>query len=199
MKHYLKAIQFSKEFRKIFKVGDEVNFFPGITLLVGDQGSGKSSVLSCILGKNREKAIKPIWGEDGGNSKGLGVASFDFEHDNPRIKGHFPLNATGNQMAFQIGVKWQSHGETNLMLSRGMLGKDLPKDSSIICLDEPESGLSVRSQYKVWDFLSKAAESGKQLIIATHSTILIEQASKVFSMEHRQEMTAAEFLKTQQP
>lgn len=49
----IKSIKFKKDFRKIFEADSTIEFRPGINIIVGDAGSGKSSLLNIIEGRIR--------------------------------------------------------------------------------------------------------------------------------------------------
>jgi len=87
----------------------------------------------------------------------------------------------------------RSHGETILpMLS------ELTKCSGIvILLDEPETSLSIKSQFKLAEIIHDIKNNGNQLFIATHSPILMNAHGVVLSLEHREWMKADDFISTQ--
>lgn len=60
-------------------------------------------------------------------------------------------------------------------------------------IDEPESGLSIRSQYLFSEHCKKLAKKN-QLIIATHSIVLMLEVGEVLSLEHKKWMPAPEFI-----
>lgn len=190
---------------RVFEKGEELQFFPGITLLVGDQGCGKSTLIKEIAPefKMGSKNIELLFGKDLPEGKKLSFLRFDSENDNPRTKGYFDWDDKLFGGVFQVQAKWMSHGQCGStvlirLLSKAIMDiKDKQLDPSIICLDEPESGLSIRSQYKLAYFLRAVASWGHQVIVATHSLPLITEIGKVYSLEHKTHMTADEFVNTQ--
>lgn len=88
----------------------------------------------------------------------------------------------------------KSHGETILP----MLEELTSLENYVILLDEPETSLSIRSQHKIVDAIRKMLLNGNQVIIATHSSIIMEAFGKVLSLEHRRWMPSKVFLQTQQ-
>lgn len=88
----------------------------------------------------------------------------------------------------------QSHGQSIFPLiqksTEGMEG-------GVVLLDEPETALSVRSQHKVAKILLDLAKKN-QVIVATHSPIIMAITNNVLSLEHRKWMKREEFLETQQ-
>lgn len=97
--------------------------------------------------------------------------------------------------------KFKSHGETLLP----MLQQFIDKKSGLIYIDEPETALSMRSQYKFVEIVKSAVEKKNQIFIATHSRIVIEELASimdepaVLSLEHRQWMSPKDFIETQLP
>lgn len=87
----------------------------------------------------------------------------------------------------------RSHGETIMP----MLEKLINVKNCVILLDEPETSLSVRSQYKIASIINKLAANGNQLFIATHSPIIMQAHGTVLSLEHNKWMSSGEFLDTQ--
>ena len=160
-----------------------------ITLLVGDQGAGKTTLLTHIAKgadngyvqckKNVEKPIS--------------VHHYDTEKDNPRIQAG--LMNGDDEMMFQIGSMFASHGESLIQL---MIKNLLMPKASLVLIDEPEAALSVRSIHKIIDALEFGNnEFYNQYVIATHNVTLIEHIGEVYSLEHQKKMTASEYLSDQ--
>jgi predicted ATPase len=191
----LEFIRFKADYR-CFEKGYKLTFKPGLNLLVGDQGSGKSTVIQLIRDaaatkstsftrKDAEKVVKVL--ADGPTY----VRCFDFEKDNPRTQSGF-----GDNIMFQVASIWKSHGEVaRAILSTLTKMKDL--DKSTFVLDEPDTALSPRSCYDLVKVFRKATKAGTQLLVAAHNPILIEGAPEVYSLEHREWMSGVEFLRRQ--
>lgn len=181
----IKKISFPNDFR-CFKAGWSMEPKPGLNLLVGDQGCGKSTLLELLGNNHRHIADYTLE-----NHELVETFFLDTEKNNPR--GLSDLSDTHLPAAVAIGSRWKSHGETILQL---VLTSSQAKDS-ILFVDEPEAGLSVRSQFKVLNALQKAQKQGCQIFVATHSQILIEAVDSVFSLEHNAWMTPQDFIQTQ--
>jgi len=179
------------------KVGASITFQEDITLLVGDQGCGKSSFLR-LLGDNRDLDVQL---SDLCKEKGAKTFYFDFENDNPRVKNP-ELFTKPNGESVGIGYggalasRFRSHGQ--ILLNYSVEGLKQAEEC-IIFFDEPESALSVRSQYKMINEIHRCVNDRScQVVIATHCLPLIESVQNVYSMEHNEWMSSLEFLKTQQ-
>jgi predicted ATPase len=186
---HLKSIKVIKDDHYFLEKGFEIKDLLDITLLVGDQGCGKSSLLG-LLQKHEDLDIKMQ------HSNPVNSLFFDFEHMNPRvIEDHELSNPDGTERLFGMGEKlmskWRSHGETLKYYSVDNLR--MMKDSVVI-FDEPESSLSLRSQYELIKACDVAVGNNCQLIIATHCLPLIESQEKVYSMEHKEWMSSKDFI-----
>lgn len=193
---FIKRVAFNKDFRS-FKSKEIIEFKSGINLIVGDQGCGKSSLFYSLLN----------WQESGISmeyDRNKGYLFFDTETMNPRLETSFKAHKefgsvneyedakVDNLVARVADYDFKSHGQVMLPL---ILAHKETFDKTIF-IDEPEAGLSIRSQFKVFNHYKELAKNN-QLIIATHSLVLIKEIGEVCSLEHKKWMTADEFLETQ--
>jgi predicted ATPase len=194
--HSIKKIVFNKDFR-CYKAGEMFEFKAGINLLVGNQGCGKSSMFYSIMN----------WQESGIAMDYNPESSYRFldtEKMNPRLADSFKAHqdfksvneyqkAESDAVIQRLGNGYneQSHGQVMLPLLLTKKEKGLT-----YFIDEPEAGLSIRSQYEL---LKHIKEVGKdtQLIIATHSLVLIQEIGEVLSLEHKRWMPSQEFIESQ--
>jgi predicted ATPase len=166
----------------------------GINLLVGDQGSGKSTLLHLL--KENSNKLQVELSEDCLKS-GITTYFFDTENDNPRTKDpQLYASPSGKNRGIGYGnalmSRFQSHGETIKSL---VLNPIKQAENCIVFLDEPESGLSLRNQYKLVDEIHRAIQRNVQFFVATHSLILIESCPIVVSLEHGEVMANTQFIK----
>lgn len=180
----LRSITFLEDFR-CFNEGERFAFHPGINLLVGDQGTGKSTLLQIIRGKFKHDMDK-VYKMD---ADPIPMRAFDFETDNPRVQSRF-----GEGRAFMPTAlaRFASHGEFNIALLRNLLTVD---DPIAVVIDEPDQALSPRSCYRLADLLQELAGRGHQIIASVHNPILIQSQSEVYSVEHREMIDPDEFLR----
>lgn len=168
-----------------------IDLHEGVNLLVGDQGSGKTTLLEMIFNKSEDLAVD-LHEHTKGNT--VPIIHFDTERMNPRVAGPARELRTFDEFGTHLSLKWSSHGEA----MGAILMSKLKSFHGIILIDEPESGLSIRSQFALCDALRRAQERGCQLIVATHSIILMEAfPDRLYSMEHHQPMSAKEFIAAQ--
>lgn len=189
----LTSLQFTEKWR-CFAEGDTIEFRPGVNLLVGDQGSGKSSVLQAIAAS--AKAKKYTYQVDLGKkvkvvADKMPAGGFDFEKDNRRTRHYFDHD----NFQAHIAMMWSSHGQSNLAILRGMA----KMQGTLIFLDEPDMALSIRSIYKLIDLLNAAAIRKCQIVAAVHNPILIQAYPEVYSLEKRKWVYSDEFILSQTP
>jgi predicted ATPase len=176
----IKSIRFKADWR-CFKEGDYFEFEPGVNLLVGDQGTGKSSILTLFRwATNQENELKRVADLQ---CEGLvELRIFDFERDNPRTRGYV-------KFAADVYMRYQSHGNCVLALLDVLEEQDDTRKCFI--LDEPDMALSIRSINKV---VAKLQASKHQIIAAAHNPFLIRAFPQVLSVEHKHWMPSEEFI-----
>ena len=173
-----------------------------ITLLAGENGTGKSTILEAI-------ATAIGFADQGGELERLGelpAVPRDVldEHDEPLLSpllsrtkprnGYF-LRAESffNVAAFidggsrfapdlsiygDVPLHAQSHGESFLALAANRFGAD-----SLYLLDEPEAALAVTGALALLAIVTRAAGAGAQFVIATHSPVLLAApAARIYEL-----------------
>jgi predicted ATPase len=171
-----------------------------LTLLVGDQGSGKSSLLE-LLGPQRskhehDKKIVDIELTKEAEKNGVRTFYFDTERNNPRVVDlitytNMDGTSRGIGLAGALQARYQSHGEALQHFTVEPLAR--AKDS-VVFIDEPEAGLSLRNQYKLVQSIRTALSNNCQLFVSTHCLPVISAFDNVYSMEHRRWMSSNDFV-----
>jgi len=184
------SIKFLEDWR-CFKVNDTIDFRPGVNLLVGDQGTGKSSVLQALMASGRLKrhmyeldiAKKVQVKCDAGD-----IRAFDFEKDNLRTRHDFV-----DDIRTQVSLMFASHGQANMAIIKALSGfRDL-----VVLMDEPDMALSVRSINKLVQKFKEATNNDCQVIAAVHNPFLIWSFTEVYSLETRNWISNGEFIRSQ--
>jgi predicted ATPase len=159
-----------------------------VTLLAGDNGSGKSTIVEAI-------ATAMGFASEGGELTRLGELPPVPRalHDGalaPKLSPHKPRNGyflraesffnvaafvdSGSLFAPDVSLYGgralheQSHGQSFLSLAANRFGGD-----SLYVLDEPEAALSVTGELALLAVMVRAARSGAQFVVATHSPIVL--------------------------
>lgn len=173
-----------------------VYFRPGVNLLVGDQGTGKSSMFQAIQVCGMKKTRS--WNLPSRDSipafidyeaPPVPVFAFDFEHDNHRTKTWFD-----DDIGFHVSAMFHSHGQTVMAMIDAWLQIDKPM---IVLVDEPDMALSIRSCHKLVRAFEHVAGQGGQVIATAHNPIVISGFEEVYSLEHSTWMSSHEFIRTQ--
>ncbi len=167
---------------------DRLEFSPGLTVIVGENGVGKSTLVEAI-------AVKWGFNPEGGTrnyrfstknthsdlkdhivlEKGLrkprdgfflraeSFYAFSSETDNLAAADPAHLHSYGGKSLHE-----QSHGEAFLALLKNRLG-----GNGLYIFDEPEAALSPKRQLSVLVLIHDLLEKNSQCIMATHSPILM--------------------------
>jgi predicted ATPase len=160
-----------------------LEFHPAVTFFIGENGSGKSTLLEAI-------ATKYGFNVEGG-SKNFNFATEDTHsdlHEFIRLEkgvrhpsdGFFlraesfynvatEIDKLGVERAYGgMSLHGQSHGEAFLSLLQHRFQGD-----GVYLLDEPEAALSPQRQLSVLTLMHRLIYHQSQLVIATHSPILL--------------------------
>ena len=170
---------------------ESLEFHPKLTIFVGENGSGKSTLLEAIavsLGFNAEGGSRnfmfntrashsslhdflrvsrgPVRAKDGFFLRAesfFNVATNIEKLDEENSEAPKIINSYGGKSLHE-----QSHGESFLALLINRFGGE-----GLYILDEPESALSPQRQLAAMARMHDLIEMNSQLIIATHSPILM--------------------------
>jgi len=186
---YLKNITIKEDFRNL-KKGHKIELLT-LTLLVGEQGCGKSSLLSLIQDNNIDFTPLPLL-----QNKEINTYFFDSEKMNPRILDLDDfVNPDGTNKGIGVSGSVLSHFKSHGEILREYTVNSIKKAKNcILILDEPESALSLKNQYKLANELKKAEKNNVQTIIATHCLPLIESVEKVYSLQTNEWISSKEFI-----
>ncbi len=173
---------------------DRIHFHPQVSFFVGENGSGKSTVLEAI-------ALALGFGAEGG-SKSVQFKTTDSVsqlHDMLRLTrgtlkprdGYFLraesffnvatyMDEVGYANSYGVqSLHQHSHGEAFMALLLNKLHGD-----GIYLLDEPEAALSPNRQLAALCAIDQLVEAHSQFIIATHSPILLAYPhAKIFQFD----------------
>jgi len=164
-----------------------------VTLLVGEQGCGKSTLLNLLRDNNKLLRCKL---SKEAHIEGVQTYYFDSEKMNPRVVDpELYSNPDGSSRGIGYGgalrSRFMSHGE---VLREFTVNRIREAKDCVLFLDEPESALSLKNQYKIAEEIKISVSNNVQLIIATHCLPIIESVDEVYSLEHKKWMKSEEFI-----
>jgi predicted ATPase len=166
---------------------DNMQFHEDVTFFVGENGSGKSTVLEAIamvMGFSAQGGTRNVRIDDAGGSSGLHEfvnAKKSYAHPKDyyflRAESFYNIASYMDEVGYldSYGGKslhLQSHGESFMAtLVNKFRGKGL------YLLDEPEAALSPSKQLAALVRIHDLVQDGSQFIIATHSPVLLSYPS----------------------
>jgi predicted ATPase len=166
---------------KFLAAGNDISFENSVTFFVGENGSGKSTIIEALavgLGFNSEGGSKNFNFSTRETSyelcKCLTIARRRVPKDGYFLRAESFFNVASN--VEELGVTGygerslheQSHGESFLALFQNRFW-----GNGLYILDEPEAALSPLSQMALLSKVHELVNNNSQLIIATHSPILL--------------------------
>lgn len=168
---------------KVIRNITSIKFTKNVTFLVGENGTGKSTLLEAIAIKY---GLNPEGGSNNFNFKTYDSHSNLYEYITLITSGNIPktkyflraesfYNVASEINALKIndyykGINFHncSHGEAFLELMKTRF-----YEQGFYILDEPEAALSPLKQMSLLCLIDELSKKGCQFIIATHSPILI--------------------------
>jgi predicted ATPase len=183
----------------------EIEFHPAVTFLIGENGSGKSTIIesiairlsfeeiggAAVISGNRN--LFDLRARDGGLHDALRLRSnssrvpadrffmraetvFDLANKYDALEREYPR---GYPRSGGKSLHARSHGEAFLAIVRHRMVEE-----SLIIMDEPEAALSPTRQLTLIKEIDWLVRSGCQLLIATHSPILMAYPdSQIFHLD----------------
>jgi predicted ATPase len=167
---------------------EQIALDASVTLLAGDNGSGKSTVVEAVAeamgfaaqGGELEQlgelpavprailggALEPVLSRRRPR-KGYYLRAESF-FNVARFADSGGIYAPDLSLYGDTPLHEQSHGESFLALAANRFGGD-----SLYALDEPEAALSVTGALALVAIVVRAARAGSQFVIATHSPVLL--------------------------
>lgn len=159
---------------------DGLELPPGVTFLVGENGSGKSTIVEAIAlayglspeggspqGQHSTRPSESGLDADLVLQRGIGTKRWGFFLRAETMHGWYTFleNHPGDRPDPQFHA--MSHGESFIELLNARFNTP-----GFYCLDEPEAALSFRSTLTLIRVLHDITERGGQVLCATHSPVL---------------------------
>ncbi|MBP1485370.1 AAA family ATPase [Acinetobacter nosocomialis] len=161
---------------------EQLTFHPDVTFFVGENGSGKSTIMEAIalaLGFSEEGGTLNMRLNSASSSSNLFqylrmIKSFKKPKDYYflRAESYYNIGTYMNELnyvkSYGGNIHACSHGESFLKLLTNKL-----QGEGLYLLDEPEAALSPTMQFVALSAIHELCKKQSQLIIATHSPILL--------------------------
>ena len=139
-----------------------VYFKPGYNVLIGRNGSGKSTVL-------RAMALCPMCRVTGTGQDAIKYITT--ETLNPNMGGTF---ASREEMIQGIRAMFRSHGQGVI----DSLGSQLHSNETVVLIDSPETGQDMENSQQIYEGLVKMAKE-YQVIAATNSLVFMRTGNLI--------------------
>jgi predicted ATPase len=171
---------------------ERLEFDPAVTFLVGENGSGKSTLIEAIAilaGFNAEGGTKNFRAAHRPSESPLQncvrlARGGRHEKSGFFLRAETMFNVSTEAEQYRI-YGWaelheMSHGEAFLWVAVNKFS-----DGGLFVLDEPEAALSPQRQLALLACIHQLVQAGSQLIISTHSPILLAYPnSTIFLLDH---------------
>jgi ABC-2 type transport system ATP-binding protein len=168
----------------------DLSIAPGITSLVGPNGSGKTTIMNLMSGllqpsqgsihllgmspNEPEKLFREVGYCAQFDSFPKGANGFQFIYGYLRVHGYSHTDATQltQEAVERVGLTEHAHrrvaGFSKGMRQRIKLAQSIAHKPSVLILDEPLNGLDPMARAEMIDLFTDIAKAGKHVIISSH-------------------------------
>lgn len=173
---YIKSVELIKDLTPL-KAKTRIDFNKSITVIVGDNGVGKSTLIECIcdeFGHKDETYLKRPGMKSNVNielsADKPGLKYIDFHAHDRKYAGSF-----GSDISLQMMHMKASSGQVSISLINKLFGNKDSLKNKLVILDEPCRGQSVRNQIRVSKLITGLVGIGCQVILTTHSFLILRE------------------------
>lgn len=202
----------------IFKKDLEIEFKDNLTIIVGDNGCGKTSLIKNLIFPYKE--LNHWFSEDKEKHNQEVVQKYIEDKVRKLTFSKFPqyiiiekeihktsfLDTISKNIQEKAFQKKSIMNDTLLMFNMQEASNDENSldffesltniENSLIVLDEPETSLSIKSQLKV-SKLIKELSTKNQIVLITHSEYLMRMSNKVYDFEQKKYLDTEQYIKSQ--
>jgi predicted ATPase len=199
---YIKSVEVISDVFPL-KAGIKLDFNKNITIIVGDNGVGKSTLLECIRDHygyvddtylRRQGMKKHIKIDD--VSEKFNFTYIDFHGDDRKFAGAF-----GSNLSMQLQQMKASSGQVSISLLNNALGDIDKVRNGVVIFDEPCRGQSIKNKWKVVNLISGLSKKMNcQVILTTHSDTILKafkDSAQYFDIVSGQDTTYVDFMISQ--
>ena len=170
-----------------------------ITVITGDNGVGKSTLLNAIARGYGFDVTGGAYGDGLPGERDVLFRAVRVECSTRPKQGYFLRGDMHFAQATRLGsdgpgvknLHHMSHGESILEMVQAFI------PDGVYLLDEPEAGLSAVRQLALLSYLHALAEQGAQIIVVTHSPILLAiPGAHLIEIKHDELVDGAELERT---
>ena len=162
-------------------LADGLELAPGVTFLVGENGSGKSTIVEAVAiayglspeggtayGQHTTRATESVLNRSLMLQRGIGAGRWGFFLRAETMHSWYTfLEQHPGGSSHEPNFHELSHGESFLALLESRFDS-----RGFYCLDEPEAALSFSSTLALMGVLDRLTQEGSQVLCATHSPVL---------------------------
>jgi len=196
---FLNSIEFTSDLKPI-KSGFKISFNKEITVLVGNNGVGKSTILEALsdfFGFKDDTYLKRSRLKDNISVSKKGdfpVKYIDFHGHDKKYAAAF-----GDNMLLQLAQMKASSGQSSIALLNNAKFNDF--GNGLILLDEPCRSLSIKNQYNISRLIINLSKvKNCQVVLTSHSSIVLESLKDIaqfFSVESGEDISYKDYILSQ--
>jgi predicted ATPase len=199
---YIKSVEVISDVFPL-KAGIKLDFNKNITIIVGDNGVGKSTLLECI--RDHYGYVDDTYLRRQGMKKHIKIDTvpekfnftyIDFHGDDRKFAGAF-----GNDLGMQLQQVKASSGQVSISLLNNALGDIDKVRNGVVIFDEPCRGQSIKNKWKVVNLISGLSKKMNcQVILTTHSDTILKafkDSAQYFDIVNNKDTTYRDFMISQ--
>lgn len=200
---YIKSVEVISDVYPL-KAGVKLDFNKKVTIIVGDNGVGKSTLLECIRDHYgyvddtylRRQDMKKHIKIDTVPEK-FNFTYIDFHGDDRKFAGSF-----GNDISMQLQHMKASSGQVSIALLNNKFAKIDKVRDGVVILDEPCRGQSIKNKWNVVRLVNGLISDrfNCQVILTTHSDTILsafKETAQYFDIANNKDTTYRDFMISQ--
>lgn len=200
---YIKSVEVISDVHPL-KSGIKLDFNKNVTIIVGDNGVGKSTLLECIRDHYgyvddtylRRQGMKKYIKLDTA-TEFFNFTYIDFHGDDRKFAGSF-----GSDIKMQMTHMKASSGQVSISLLNSTFSNIDKVKNGVVILDEPCRGQSIKNKWNVVRLINGLISDrfNCQVILTTHSDTILKsfkETAQFFDISKNQNTTYTDFMISQ--